>query len=155
MGNYNRDNRSGGGRFGGGDFRRRDSGRRQMHKAVCDECGKDCEVPFKPSGDKPIYCSECFEKKEGGSPRRSGGRRPERHNFKKGEDTNKKVLEQVRELNSKLDRILKVIEQSIEKKPAVKITKAKKTTKKTILKEKKIKTKIASKKKTKKPSKKK
>jgi CxxC-x17-CxxC domain-containing protein len=27
---------------------------REMHKAVCAECGKDCEVPFKPSGDRPV-----------------------------------------------------------------------------------------------------
>lgn len=155
MSNYNRNNRSGGGRFGGGDFRRRDSGRRQMHKAVCDECGKDCEVPFKPSGDKPIYCSECFEKKDGGSSRRSGRRSPERPNFKKGEDPHKKVLEQVRELNTKLDRILKVIEKSEEKKPVTKITKVKKIVKKTVLKDKKTETQEESKKKTKKASKKK
>jgi CxxC-x17-CxxC domain-containing protein len=34
----------------------------QMHNAVCDECGRDCQVPFKPTGSKPIYCSKCFEK---------------------------------------------------------------------------------------------
>ncbi|MCD4756474.1 hypothetical protein K8R20_02575 [bacterium] len=41
-----------------------------MHDAVCDACGKDCKVPFKPTGSKPIYCSNCFEKQEGGSPKR-------------------------------------------------------------------------------------
>jgi len=48
----------------------------QMYDAVCDECGKDCKVPFKPSGNKPIYCSECFEKRGGGRDRdnRSGRR---------------------------------------------------------------------------------
>ncbi len=43
---------------------RRDSRRsnnRDMYSAVCDKCGKDCKVPFKPSSDKPIYCSDCFE----------------------------------------------------------------------------------------------
>ncbi len=43
-----------------------------MHDAVCDECGKKCKVPFRPRGDKPIYCSECFETKQGGSSRRGG-----------------------------------------------------------------------------------
>lgn len=38
-----------------------------MHAAVCDECGADCEVPFRPSGDKPIYCSDCFSQKRGSS----------------------------------------------------------------------------------------
>ncbi len=35
---------------------------RQMHKAVCADCGKECEVPFKPSGDRPVYCRDCFQK---------------------------------------------------------------------------------------------
>lgn len=35
---------------------------REMHKATCADCGKECEVPFKPSGDRPVYCKECFRK---------------------------------------------------------------------------------------------
>ena len=35
---------------------------REMHKAVCADCGKECEVPFKPSGDRPVYCRECYQK---------------------------------------------------------------------------------------------
>ena len=45
---------------GGGKFDRRP---RQMYKAVCADCQKECEVPFKPSGDRPIYCKECFSKR--------------------------------------------------------------------------------------------
>jgi len=37
---------------------------REMFSAVCDECGRECEVPFKPSNDKPIYCSECFSERK-------------------------------------------------------------------------------------------
>ena len=33
---------------------------RTMYDAVCSECGKECKVPFQPSGDRPIYCSDCF-----------------------------------------------------------------------------------------------
>ena len=33
---------------------------RQMYPAVCAECGKETTVPFQPSGDKPVYCRECF-----------------------------------------------------------------------------------------------
>ncbi len=36
-------------------------------KAVCAECGQSCEVPFKPTGDRPVYCRTCFSKREGGS----------------------------------------------------------------------------------------
>ena len=38
------------------------SGPREMHKAVCSDCGKECEVPFKPTEGRPIYCRECFQK---------------------------------------------------------------------------------------------
>lgn len=38
------------------------TGSRQMYPAVCSDCGKETEVPFPPRGDKPVYCSECFQK---------------------------------------------------------------------------------------------
>jgi CxxC-x17-CxxC domain-containing protein len=44
--------RSGGG--GGG-------GAREMFPATCASCGKSCQVPFQPNGDKPVYCSDCFQ----------------------------------------------------------------------------------------------
>ncbi len=53
----NRGSRQGG--FGG----RRNFGPREMHKAVCTECGQECEVPFKPTEGKPVFCRECFAKK--------------------------------------------------------------------------------------------
>ena len=34
--------------------------RRSMHKAVCADCRKECEVPFRPSADRPVYCKNCF-----------------------------------------------------------------------------------------------
>ncbi len=37
-------------------------GTREMHSAVCAECGKDCEVPFEPRQDRPVYCSDCFSR---------------------------------------------------------------------------------------------
>ena len=37
-------------------------GRREMHPAVCGDCGKNTEVPFLPRGDRPVYCSDCFSK---------------------------------------------------------------------------------------------
>jgi CxxC-x17-CxxC domain-containing protein len=35
---------------------------REMHDAVCAQCGKECQVPFEPKEDRPVYCSECFAK---------------------------------------------------------------------------------------------
>lgn len=70
-GNSRRGPRRSGGqrRFGGGGGGRRFGGPREMHKITCAECGKEAEVPFKPSGDRPVYCKECFLKKKGITPR--------------------------------------------------------------------------------------
>ncbi|MEA4882646.1 MAG: zinc-ribbon domain containing protein [Clostridia bacterium] len=35
-------------------------GPREMHEIICSSCGKPAQVPFLPSGDRPVYCSECF-----------------------------------------------------------------------------------------------
>ncbi|MCH8022412.1 MAG: DNA-directed RNA polymerase [Thaumarchaeota archaeon] len=40
-------------------------GEREMHKITCSDCGKEAEVPFKPSGDRPVYCKDCFSKRRG------------------------------------------------------------------------------------------
>jgi len=45
---------------------------REMFSATCSSCGQEAQVPFQPSGDKPVYCSTCFEQRRGSSPR-SGG----------------------------------------------------------------------------------
>lgn len=56
MGEFRRGNREGG-------FRQhRDFGPREMHKAKCSDCGQECEVPFKPTEGKPVYCKECYRK---------------------------------------------------------------------------------------------
>ena len=33
---------------------------RSLHKAICADCGNECEVPFRPTGERPVYCRECF-----------------------------------------------------------------------------------------------
>lgn len=67
MANFNRDNRSGSNRsFGKPKFNRE---RPDMHKATCANCGKVCEVPFKPTGSKPVLCNDCFKNERGDSPR--------------------------------------------------------------------------------------
>ncbi len=37
---------------------------REMHKAVCSDCKKECEVPFKPRDDRPVYCKDCYSKRK-------------------------------------------------------------------------------------------
>lgn len=55
---FNDDNRGSGGR----QFGSRPTGPKEMHKATCADCKQECEVPFKPSGDRPVYCRNCYAK---------------------------------------------------------------------------------------------
>jgi CxxC-x17-CxxC domain-containing protein len=51
---------------GGGRGRQRSGGgrpQRESHEAVCAECGAQTTVPFKPTGDRPVYCRDCFQSK--------------------------------------------------------------------------------------------
>lgn len=122
MGNFGRDRRGGGG--GGRDFGRRDfggnrggrggfgggfdrdAGHREMFSAVCSNCGKDCQVPFRPSNGKPVYCSDCFEKMNGG---RENSRRPERDNFRSPAPSFDQNKAQIDAINAKLDKILNIL----------------------------------------------
>lgn len=42
---------------------------REMHTAICASCGKEAQVPFLPRGDKPVYCSDCFQQQRRSSSR--------------------------------------------------------------------------------------
>ncbi|MBL7070556.1 MAG: hypothetical protein ISS26_00075 [Candidatus Omnitrophica bacterium] len=48
-----------------------------MHKVICADCGRGSEVPFKPSGGRPVYCKECFTaRKNNGTFKPRGDGRP-------------------------------------------------------------------------------
>jgi len=53
-------------KYGGGKSReeRPAGAAAELFPATCSECGKSCEVPFRPSSDKPVYCSTCFGMKK-------------------------------------------------------------------------------------------
>lgn len=57
------------GRSGGG-YREREP--RQMYTVTCSSCGNEAQVPFEPRGDKPVYCSDCYQAQNTG---RSNDRR--------------------------------------------------------------------------------
>ena len=65
-----------------------------MHEVICDKCGSKCEVPFRPTEGKPVYCSDCFRKNESTEPKQSSNSGRE--------------LEQI---NQKLDKILSLLEK--------------------------------------------
>jgi CxxC-x17-CxxC domain-containing protein len=91
---------SSGGRSSGRDFGKDNFREKRMFSAVCDACGQNCEVPFRPTSGKPVYCSKCFDQMGGGSDR--GSDRGRGGNNK----SNDKLGEQIAALNSKLDKIL-------------------------------------------------
>jgi len=106
--------RSGGSRFGGrsggrGGFSGGRDSRRferkpiEMHDVTCDKCGKECQVPFRPSGDKPVLCSDCFRQSGEGSSRSFGPRSRDRHS-QSGMSS-----EQLSKIEAKLDKIIKAL----------------------------------------------
>lgn len=58
-----RESRSyGGGSSGGGSGGDYGYRRREMYPVVCAQCNKETEVPFQPRGDRPVYCSDCYNR---------------------------------------------------------------------------------------------
>ena len=37
---------------------------RTLYNVKCSNCGRDTQVPFKPSGDRPVYCRDCYMQKK-------------------------------------------------------------------------------------------
>ena len=33
---------------------------REMFVTTCARCGGEAKIPFQPTSDRPVYCSECF-----------------------------------------------------------------------------------------------
>lgn len=117
------------GGFGGGDrgrggFGGRDSGApRTMHKTTCAECGKVCEVPFRPTGEKPVFCSTCFADRGDRMEERS--ERPSRFAMDRQAPTERHQVPKVD--NSRLEEKLEVISAKLDKLFSLLIEKAEKT----------------------------
>ena len=130
--NNNRDNNRGGGKpFGKKNWENkgdRGGGRSSapvtLHKATCAECGKICEVPFRPISGKPVYCKDCFANRGEGAGvdnmNRSGGRFQKRDFPPSSSDSRDSrfknsgsddiVVKQLESLNVKLERLVKAVE---------------------------------------------
>lgn len=109
----------------------------ELHDAVCAQCNKTCQVPFKPNGRKPVFCSDCFVRDENPgersefAPKRPfrddrGGDRGFDRSFDRGSERSfdrperaperpqtdrqmAEVLGEMRIMNSKLEAILKAL----------------------------------------------
>jgi len=73
----------------------------EFTKVTCSGCGSDCEVPFKPTSNKPVFCSDCFSKKEKGSDRRS-----DRSSDRGAKSYSNRDLDVI---NEKLNKIMKAL----------------------------------------------
>jgi len=132
MGNYRSDSGSRGnrsnGRFGGRSDGRSSGGRvgnrsegrggygqdrysrsqdrrpREMYDITCDKCKRECQVPFRPSGNKPVLCSDCF-KNDNNSNNNFNSRNQDRLS------QSGMTSEQFNILNKKLDKIILVLQE--------------------------------------------
>ena len=104
---FRRDNSRFKGKNDGFRSRPGDREAKPMFKAVCAQCHKPCEVPFRPSGNKPVLCSFCFgEQKEGLRPER----RVEHHSFAK--ESHSKPCDNsqtLKDIALKLDKIISLL----------------------------------------------
>ena len=91
---------------------------RQMYDATCSNCGDKCQIPFRPTQGRDVFCSRCFDM-QSGSDSRGADRRPERKSFDRptqDRDDNRGRINdapnykaQFEALNAKMDRILSLL----------------------------------------------
>ncbi|MCU0605823.1 MAG: hypothetical protein MUF78_00010 [Candidatus Edwardsbacteria bacterium] len=117
-------------RFGGGGTYRRPEGgdferprfEKQLFKATCAACGKPCDLPFKPSGERPVYCRDCFQRQDHDSQPQawhqrirtsdySGERKPRdfRNERLEPRPAEPQLAQELAGINAKLDRIIKAL----------------------------------------------
>ena len=142
MGNYPRDNRDGGDRGGfrgggGGGYKggfkggykggndRGERGPVTMHSAICSSCGKPCEVPFRPTGEKPVYCRDCFAGRSAMGGDRSQRKDPRTFSQNTSHNTqsntgsqptvgNSEMKKQLEAMNVKLDKFISIVQEVIQ-----------------------------------------
>ncbi len=68
----------------------------ELFAADCENCGKECEVPFKPTNGKPVYCRECFKRNND----RDDESAPRRSSSARGSS------DDMRDIHEKLDKIM-------------------------------------------------
>jgi len=118
-----------------GSFGHKDARPTVLHPAICRSCKKPCEVPFRPSGDKAVYCRDCYAGRAA-----MGGDRSKRKDFRndRGEEKsfasraslnatsspvgnsfavnkdNEYLKKQIEIINAKLDKLTVIVEGLVE-----------------------------------------
>jgi len=105
--NHKPQERSGGSRFNrGSSYGRNDRGSRfsessrndrpkELTTVTCSDCGNECQIPFKPKDDRPVYCRDCFQNHK--PQERSGGSRFNRGSSYGRNDSGSRFSESSRE----------------------------------------------------------
>ena len=87
----------------------RDERKSEMHTVTCGDCGDECQIPFEPKFNRPVYCSDCFQKHK---PQESGDRysrdeRPSRDRYSRDERGLRSSQDDFRTSKSKSEKFLK------------------------------------------------
>ncbi len=121
------DKHAGGKKFGGGGAWKRGgdhkvegarSTRPGMHDATCGKCGKACQVPFRPTGERPIFCSTCFANGSGPAKFTAEGGRPSSI-FVGQQDTastggGAKIEARLKAIEDKLDALIEALTEDLD-----------------------------------------
>ena len=68
----------------------------EMFDIICDKCGKNSQVPFKPTSSKPVFCRDCFRRNDNSDSKASSGKSAH-------------PSQELVEINNKLDKIMKAL----------------------------------------------
>jgi len=136
----------------------------QLFKATCTTCGKPCEVPFRPDGQKPVLCRDCFASKNsspsGNNNFKTGNRevqaRPSYNSDSRSESFHKvastnagpdlaQLHKQVATIESKLNEVLALLSNAVQEAKVAPTIEAKKETETKPAKPKKVAKKVAKK----------
>ena len=109
----------------------------QLFPAICSECGKACQLPFRPNGQKPVYCNDCFSRNKAKAPAAAGNFTPK--TFQPAPASNSQpardnrideIKKQLDAVQSKLDSILQAVSTPKRTEPKKKAAPKKKAGKK-------------------------
>ncbi len=86
----------------------------ELHQAICAKCGQECDVPFKPTGNKPVYCRSCFRENEGSAEPRGRSNdfernAPSRDRFRDAPQRSSPSSDDLEKINRKLDKIMRAL----------------------------------------------
>lgn len=89
--------------------------KKELHKAVCFDCGMDCKVPFIPTEGKSVFCSQCFTKQSPMDAKRPFQKSFDRKKFPERVRDNSfssdGVGKQLKDINFKLEKVLESMEK--------------------------------------------